>query len=453
MMAKAIKSTRMLRRASMIYECWRLNQYDITAKFTIFDKLKQFAELSRKFLVWSAPTSRITDENKAEYHLQKFVDKATGSDFIEHTCEAYISALVADGATNLAAVRRELVALSNSLPASTKKLVEATKSFDIVETLATRIKTGKLPPTLMELNQMLHTAVTNTADVAIALTRAPYVAAKTIVGAEYATRFALFEGQIKRMEVACKTMEQRAGLMISEIGAWNFEKTNFVKLPKDKPDDMILNAAKSIESSWQSFDNFKNLASALKVQNSHQPAFIKTLVADMSNKFESGAYAEQLKAARVLLAHSSLVSIILNSKQKDEVTAWPIICGPMLNYIKSKLGLNTKEDLDINFATKLGLVDKSPATAAAAGAPDTAKMTAAKAKGKAAKAGSGRTSVASTAAPPSDAPGLVDEEEPADGGKRPERPRGPAGPALKFRRKTTNQMLKAAGGPRDREAA
>ena len=71
----------------------------------------------------------------------------------------------------------------------------------------------------------------------------------------------------------------------------------------------------------------------------------------MSNKFESGAYAERLKEARVLLAHSSLVSVIMNSMQKDDVTAWPIICGPMLDYIKSKLGLNTKED----FANRLWL--------------------------------------------------------------------------------------------------
>ena len=92
------------------------------------------------------------------------------------------------------------------------------------------------------------------------------------------------------------------------------------------------------------------------------------------------------------MAHSSLVSIILNSKQKDDVTAWPSICGPMLNYIKSKLGLHINEDLDMNFATKLGLVDKSPA--AAARAHD--KMTAANVKGGIkAKVGSGRASVAS----------------------------------------------------------
>ena len=425
-------------RANMIYECWRLNQYDITDKFTIFDKLRQFAELSRKFLVWSAPTARVVDETKATYQLQKFVDKATGSDFIEHTCEEYVTSLVADGAANLAAVRRELVALSASMPASTQKIAEATKSFDAVETLAARIKTGKLPPTLMELNQMLHTAVLNTKDVPIALTREPYVKAKTSVGGEYANRFALFEGQINRMDVACQTIKQRAGAIVSEIGTWNFEKTNFVKLPKDKPDEMILNASKAIESSWQSFDNFKNMASQLKVQNSHQPKFIKDKVSEISSKFESGAYAGELKEARVLLAHASLVNIIMNSKKKDDVVDWPIICQAMLNHLKTKLGIDLQNDLETNFAIKLRVLDKNPAAGQAQDDVATlgaAKKTAAKGKPKAnakseIKKAATTASCASTAAPPSEAAELEDVCAPTM-----RLPPSQGGPETKFRRR------------------
>ncbi len=255
-------------RTNMIYECWRLWQYDITDKFTIFDKLRQFGELCRKFLVWSQPASTaavVVDENKGEYHIQKFVNDTSSSSFVENSCEAFVSQLIETTAEgHLAAVRRELVALSASMPDKVKKLVEVTKSFDAVESLAARIKARKLPPTLLELNQVCHQAVEATAGVPIAMSRDCYVKAKATVGAEFATRFSLWEGQIHRMDVSIATMCQRAGSIKEEVATWNFDKANFVKLPKDQPDELVMNAAKAIETSWCNFKNYKDMANQLK---------------------------------------------------------------------------------------------------------------------------------------------------------------------------------------------
>ena len=383
-------------RASMIFETWRLQQYDITDKFTIFDKLRAFAELCRKYLIWSGPAAgRIVDAEKAAYQLQQFVDKASGAEFLEKVVEEYVSGLLENEGGNLTAVRRELLALRGSLPEAAQRLTDAAKAFEGIESLAQRIQQGKLPPTLIEINATLNLAVESTAGVAIASTRKHFVNCKLVVGTEFGSRFGLYEAQVQRMEQGIQTMKRRAGKIVEEINLWKFSSCSFVMQPKDSPDDEILAAAKSVELCWKTFDNTKQIASELASKTLHQPQVIKDAIQAINGKFENGEFHRDLKEARILLAHASLASVIINSKKRDDVASWPLITQKMVNYCKQTLGLlQLQEDITRDFALKLGLLSKV-----------TAPATAAKSKiGKPAAASSAST--CSTAAPASDAASL-----------------------------------------------
>ena len=126
----------------------------------------------------------------------------------------------------------------------------------------------------------------------------------------------------------------------------------------------------------------------------------------------------------------------MNSKKKDDVVDWPIICQAMLNHLTTKLGIDLQNDLETNFAIKLGVLDKNPAACQAQDDVATlgaAKKTAAKGKANAKseiKKAATTASCASTAAPPSEAADLEDVCAPTM-----RLPPRQGGPATKFRRR------------------
>jgi hypothetical protein len=299
------------------------------------------------------------------------------------------SSLTFNTSKNLTAVRRELVALSASFPESVQPLIAAAKSVDAMEALAERLASRKLPPTLVEMNTVLDQAVLATAKMSLASTRESYVQAKCKVGAEFAVHFELYESKVVRMEKAMDTFIKRAKDIVPEITVWKFEECSFVKLPKDKPDLEIVDAARCLESSWGNFENYANTAEQLFSKQTHMPHMIKQKAIDIYKKFESSQYAGGLKTARVLLAHCGLASAIWNSKGAEDQSTWPLVAQPMLIHFKTKLGIIPEEHLDAEFAAKLGIGIKHAVKTAAKGKPG----------GKRPSVGSD----ASTAAPPSSA--------------------------------------------------
>ena len=179
------------RLAGSLMMTWKLANYDITKSHSIFDKLRQYGDLARKQLTWQAPGQggRIPDGNKGINKIQQFVDKATSAEFLEKAIEQFVTGVLTN-TTNLAAVRRELVALNASFPANVQTLITAAKSFDNVEVLAERIRSGKMTPTLKELNTVLDQAVAATAKLPLATKREAYVAAKEVCGKEFGSLFA-----------------------------------------------------------------------------------------------------------------------------------------------------------------------------------------------------------------------------------------------------------------------
>ena len=270
----------------------------------------------------------------------------------------------------------------------------------------------------MEMNLTLSGAVQATAGVAAALTRKHFNACKLVVGTEFGTRFGLYEAQVHRMLKGISEVNRLAGSIKSEVLSWNFTTCSFVNLPKDKPDESMLAAAKSVELGWKTFDHMKEIASELATKNVHQPPAVKDKVLEINNNFITKKYEESLKEARILLAHASLASVVCNSKKKDDVISWPLITTKMQSYCKNTLGLNLQEDIVKEFAIKLGIISNGAAVSAATvGKPG--KPTAKRTSG--ASAGS---SSCSTAAPPDswEKVSLSDTEK-------------PKGPISKFRRR------------------
>ena len=107
-------------RAAMILESWKLSKYELTVNHTAFDKIRRFADLCRKYLVWTTTgaAGRICSAASPFYRIQEFADKATGSEFLETCVEKFISKEIQKGDASLSALRRELVALDSSFSES-----------------------------------------------------------------------------------------------------------------------------------------------------------------------------------------------------------------------------------------------------------------------------------------------------------------------------------------------
>ena len=405
----------------MLVATWKTNNQDLTEQQTIFDKLRIYGDLARKHLIWQAPSQggRVVDDGndrKGINKIQRFVDIASASEFLEKSIHNFVAQVVAD-TPNLAAVRRELVALSASFPASLQTLTAAARTFDGVESLAERMKSGKLAPTLVEVNMQLDQAVGVTGSGPLATSRAAYVAAKEVVGKEFGSLFGLYESKILRMNSAIATVTRRASNIVAEIGAWKFETCDFIKLPKDAPDSEMLAAARVIETSWSSFTNYSKISAELAAAQRHMPKVIQEKVTKIFIGFDSKEFENSLQTARVLLAHCCLASCIFTSKHAEDVSSWPIAVQKILSYIKSHLGIKPDIDINTDFARKLGI------------GPNAAKLTTA-AKGKAKRLSTdSAASAASTASASTAAPSTAGSSMSAASG--PERPRPPA---LKFRK-------------------
>ena len=358
--------------SGMIISTWKMSKYQLSDKHTAFDKIRSLADLCRKH-VWSKPDTaaaagRIVDESSPFYTIQQFNDKVSTSMFLDTVYDKFIyKQLQSNG--NLSALRRELSALSSSLPTSVQSLAETAKVMDSIETAADRFKQGKtaLVPTLAEMNSQLHQAVTVTAAASndLGQTRAAYAAAKLVVGKEFGSAFCLFEAKIGKVEAAMQVFHRRAGDIVAEIRSWSFDECAFVKCAKDKPDPEMLTAARGIEAAWKQFDHLQTLAGELATRQAHQPDTVKNKAKAINEKFTTGEFGGKLKTARVELAHCSLANIIFQQAKPDDVTQWPAVTKKMLDYCRKELGIATS-DLDSEFAVKLTLTSEASPKATAA---------------------------------------------------------------------------------------
>ena len=259
-----------------------------------------------------------------------------------------------------------------------KNIVSVARALDGVEALAERFKQGKVAtkPTLVEMNNQLHKAVEVAGSSDLSNTRASYVAAKVEVGKQFGADFGLYEAKLGKMEAAIEVFNKRASDITEEITTWSFDQCTFVKLPKDRPDPEVLAAARGIEAAWKQFGNLKSTAEELAIHQAHQPAIIKNKAAEVIKKFSDGVYFDNLKKARIQLAHCSLVSCIFQSPNPEDVAVWPGLTNKMLKYCTKDLGVQVN-DLDKEFAMKLAAVAQA---ASASSASASGAMTAAKSK-------------------------------------------------------------------------
>ena len=125
--------------SGMLISTWKMSKYQLSDKHTAFDKIRSLADLCRKH-VWSKPDTaaaagRIVDESSPFYTIQQFNDKVSTSIFLDTVYDKFIYKQL-QGNANLSALRRELSALSSSLPKSVQSLTEIAKAMDGIETLA-----------------------------------------------------------------------------------------------------------------------------------------------------------------------------------------------------------------------------------------------------------------------------------------------------------------------------
>ena len=141
-------------------------------------------------------------------------------------------------------------------------------TFNQVEELFGRMNSSKAAPSIVELNSVLHNAVSKAPLLEVANGRAPYMKAKEELGKEFGSAFALYEAKINRMINSVVAMESKGANLLDEIAAWEFKDCSWVKNPKDKPDANTVSAAKGIEAAVQGFENMQQISAELKAKGS-----------------------------------------------------------------------------------------------------------------------------------------------------------------------------------------
>jgi hypothetical protein len=331
-------------KAAMVQETWKVSRFTVYEKHNAFDHLRALAAIAREY-VWKQPPSsskRPTLVNKAYGIMQTFVDKVAASDSLNISIRSFVGDLILKESVPLVALRRELSAMSELQCDDLEKLATV---FDTVEQARSSIVKGKAP-SITDMNNMLHTAATESKgspNLYLAQHRPSYVAAKDKVAHEFGSAFSLFESRVNRMAAGCRKMEARAGHIIQEIEAWNFTSCAFVKKPKDQPDLEVLSAAKVIENAKVNFNQWHDTVKKLSEKQAHLPAILKEKMKNILADFDGDRYPSMLKQSCILVAHSSIVSCILNSPKPGDRTTWPSAAAKMLVHSRNHLGMDDSD--------------------------------------------------------------------------------------------------------------
>ena len=333
-------------RGSMLLETWKLSHYDITSSHTVFQHIRGFAELSKKYLLWKKPVLKPqTRENCPYYTLDFFVDKATASNLLPNLFKDFVETSLCQDTAKLSSFATEVHAVLSYFPTSMEPLIKAVNIINEVEELASRLK-SRNGPTIIEINSVLHDGVKCTVVLPKGVRRQKFEEAKLSLGKELGTAFALFESKINRMVHSCAAIELKGGAIMEEIQKWEFKTCKFVLASKDKPDKEMIAAAKGIESAVQGFENMQTVASELDTKHAHQPESLRGKIQSINAAFQAGTYYKALDKARALLGNTMVANAVMTSETPLEVASWPKAAKKVLDVIMNNFRVDPKKIID-----------------------------------------------------------------------------------------------------------
>jgi hypothetical protein len=309
---------------------WVTLHVDITPECTYVDKLRRLVGTYRKN-VWITSGVEEPSVDHELYHLQTFVRQATDSPrYKQQICKMIEHVFRKDGEIR-STFSRELLVQATSLPSEAQSLVTAGKSFDQIEEVAVRIKTGKAAPTLNEMADILYDTQRAVSVLpGIDATRKSLKDATVLVSSEFSKQLLAFEKKVDRMNVGVTFYIERCGAILACIPKWDFGGHLWVSAKSDATHHDIAGAAKIVDSYATQHSNLLVVARKLQAKPADGGTDLVLKFKTLADKLETSD-KEKLCQAIEILAHSMLLNAVLTAPTDANMQKH---CSKTLHHVK-----------------------------------------------------------------------------------------------------------------------
>jgi hypothetical protein len=226
---------------------------------------------------------------------------------------------------------RELLVQATSLPSEAQSLVAAGKSFDQIEEVAVRIKTGKAAPTLNEMADIVYDTQRAVSVLpGIDATRKSLKDATSLVSSEFSKQLLAFEKKVDRINVGVTFYIERCGAILACIPKWDFDGHLWVSAKSDATHHDIAGAAKIVDSYATQHANILVVAPTLKAKPADGGTDLAFKFKTLADKLETSD-KDKLCEAIEILAHSMLLNAVLTAPTDANMQKH---CSKTLHHVK-----------------------------------------------------------------------------------------------------------------------